>query len=101
MRLFDRYAWLMLDDFAVRRSGYLLPLLLPNRRLIRARGTVYCPCQEIPREPFEPFGTSSLNSNRCPLAKLAIDFAFSHTPHVLCQGMSWESYAKVIKKSGS
>lgn len=50
----------MLDDFAVLRSGYLRLLLLPNRRLTRARGTVYCPCQEIPRQPFEPFGTSSL-----------------------------------------
>ena len=46
----------MLDGFAVLRTGYLRPLLWPNHRLIRARCTVYCPCQEIPREPFEPFG---------------------------------------------
>jgi hypothetical protein len=46
----------MRDGFAVLRTGYLRPLLWPNHRLIRARCTVYCPCQEIPREPFEPFG---------------------------------------------
>ena len=49
----------MLDGFAVLRIGYLRLLLWPNHRLIRARCTVYCPCEEIPREPFEPFGTSS------------------------------------------
>ena len=45
----------MLDDSAVLRTGYLRLLLWPNHRLIRARCTVYCPCEEIPREPFEPF----------------------------------------------
>ena len=48
----------MLDGFAVLRTGYLHLLLWPNHRLIRARCTVYCPCQEIPREPFECFGSN-------------------------------------------
>ena len=52
----DRSFWLMLDDIAVLRTAYLRLLLWSNHRLIRARCTVYSPCQEIPRVPFEPFG---------------------------------------------
>ncbi len=35
------FFWLISDGFAVLRTGCLHLLLLPNRRLIRARGTVY------------------------------------------------------------
>jgi hypothetical protein len=33
-------------------------LLLPNLGLILLRGTVLCPCTQIPREPFECFGSN-------------------------------------------
>jgi hypothetical protein len=54
-RFCGRSSWLKLDDFAVLQSGCLHLLLLPNRRLIRARCRVCCPCVEIPRQPFESF----------------------------------------------
>ena len=58
MNLDDRFSLLRHGGFAVLRSGYSHLLLLPISGLTLLCGTVLFPCTEIPREPFECFGSN-------------------------------------------